>query len=224
MTTHTCPACGNILLGGKCPAMLTQNNRSSWTRRMKAARLYKCREKAEGCHGDYVKIVSFQTTCRNPLCGLKKAQRDRAKREAKARAKRVSETREYKEKAKTRTEWLSDAQNAFNKFIRARDKDKPCISCGRYVAGQYCAGHFYTRKARPDLRFNEDNVHKQCNFHCNNNLSGNIENYRPSLIEKIGQERFDALQVVGRSNWSIDEIKEIKRRYAAMALELEREA
>ena len=34
---------------------------------------------------------------------------------------------------KTKSEWLADVQvNAFNPFIRERDKDEPCISCGRY--------------------------------------------------------------------------------------------
>ena len=36
------------------------------------------------------------------------------------------------------------------------------------------------------------NVHKQCSV-CNNHLSGNIGEYTPRLIEKIGQEKFDRL-------------------------------
>ena len=113
---------------------------------------------------------------------------------------------------KTRGMWLREAQGAFNKYTRLRDKDYPCISCGNYHQGQYHAGHFYTTAARPDLRFNEDNCHKQCSV-CNNHKSGNIHEYRPNLIEKIGQDRVDALEVVGRSDWSIEEIKEIKQEY-----------
>lgn len=88
--------------------------------------------------------------------------------------------------------FVKKAQQAFNEFIRYRDRHLPCISCGRHHEGQYHAGHFRTTGANPELRFNEDNVHKQCSS-CNNHLSGNLIAYRPALIAKIGQARFDAL-------------------------------
>ena len=88
--------------------------------------------------------------------------------------------------------FIKQAQQAFNEFIRYRDRHLPCISCGRDHEGQYHAGHFRTIGANPELRFNEDNVHKQC-APCNNHLSGNLIAYRPALIAKIGQARFDAL-------------------------------
>ena len=47
-----------------------------------------------------------------------------------------------KEKLKTRNEWLKEAQIAFNAFIRIRDIELPCISCGRHHTGQYHAGHY----------------------------------------------------------------------------------
>ena len=84
------------------------------------------------------------------------------------------------------------AQAAFNKYIRLRDDKEPCISCQRHHQGQYHAGHYKTVGAHSELRFNEDNCHKQC-APCNNHLSGNIENYRPNLIKKIGRESFDKI-------------------------------
>lgn len=192
--------------------------------KVKPPKQSKCREKAAGCQVTFIRCNSLQATCFNPLCALKKAQRDRAKREAKEKAQAKKQTKSRRESAKSRGEWLKEAQAVFNRFIRLRDMANGCgcISCGTRSRIQYCGGHFYTRKARPDLRFNEDNVHLQCNFYCNRNLSGNIEQYRPNLIAKIGPERFEALAVVGRSDWTIDEIKEIKKKYAAMALELEK--
>lgn len=189
---------------------------------MKPPKQSKCREKAEGCHVSYVKRSSFQATCPNPLCGLKKAKRDREKKEAKDRAKRAADTRKARDKAKPRAKWLAEAQEAFNRFIRARDKDKPCVSCGRHHQGQYHAGHFLSRAARPDLRFCEDQVHKQCSA-CNNHLSGNLVNYRQALVAMLGVARVEEIETGprGRSDWSIDEIKGIKRRYATMAKELE---
>ena len=104
------------------------------------------------------------------------------------------------------------AQTAFNTYIRKRDEKESCISCGRHHTGQYHAGHYKTVGARKDIRFNEDNCHKQCSV-CNNHLSGNLAEYTPRLIEKIGQERFDKLQKVETRSYSIEELKQIIKTY-----------
>jgi hypothetical protein len=127
-----------------------------------------------------------------------------------------------KEKIKTRQEWIRDAQRWFNKFIRLRDAIEPCISCGRYHNGQYHAGHYRTTAAAPQIRFDEDNCHKQCSA-CNNHLSGNIEKYRLRLIEKIGVERVEALENNSEiKRWEIDELKEIKAKYKTLCRDLEK--
>jgi len=88
------------------------------------------------------------------------------------------------------------AQKAFNEFIRLRDAHLGCISCDKPADwfGQWAAGHYKTVGARSDLRFNEDNVHKQCNRDCNKGRSGNVGMYRVRLIQKIGIERVEALE------------------------------
>lgn len=127
----------------------------------------------------------------------------REKEKVKARAKQLrdkvhADKNERRRQAKRRqavkplSYFSEQAQQAFNAFIRYRDRKLPCISCGRHHEGQYHAGHFRTRGAHPELRFNEDNCHKQCSS-CNNHLSGNLTEYRPALIEKIGLARFNAL-------------------------------
>ena len=78
----------------------------------------------------------------------------------------------------------------FHKFIRNRDENKPCISCGKYTTLQ--AGHFYSAGNHPSVRFNEDNVHGQC-VKCNYYLSANLLPYRTNLIHKIGVERFNKI-------------------------------
>ncbi|STS93497.1 protein NinG [Klebsiella grimontii] len=55
------------------------------------------------------------------------------------------------------------------------------------------AGHYRSRGKASHLRYNEDNIHKQCH-HCNVQLSGNQQQYRISLVEKIGAERVEALE------------------------------
>lgn len=78
----------------------------------------------------------------------------------------------------------------FHRYIRNRDKGKPCISCGNQTTLQ--AGHFYSAGQNPVVRFNEDNVHGQC-LRCNFYEHGNLIPYQQNLIEKIGLERFEAL-------------------------------
>ena len=113
---------------------------------------------------------------------------------------------------KTRQQWLQDAQSAFNRWVRERDKELPCISCGRFVQ-KYDAGHYRSVGAAGHLRFNEDNVHKQCS-QCNQHLSGNIVAYRQGLIARIGVERVEALENDhGVRRWSIEEAMAIRSTY-----------
>ena len=79
----------------------------------------------------------------------------------------------------------------FHKFIRNRDKDKPCITCGKYTTLQ--AGHYYSAGKHPVIRFNEDNVHGQC-LSCNYYKSGDLINYTYNLIDRIGKDRFEKLK------------------------------
>ncbi len=93
----------------------------------------------------------------------------------------------------------SKAQKAFNEFIRLRDANLPCVSCDKPKDwhGQWHAGHYKTVGARPDLRFNEDNCHKQCSV-CNNHLSGNLAMYAITLEQRIGKKRMSALDNVAK--------------------------
>ena len=111
------------------------------------------------------------------------------------------------------------AQDACNAYVRERDIWENCISCGSYN-GKMNAGHYLSAGAHPELRFEEDNIHKQCE-RCNSSLSGNIVRYRPALIEKIGTERVKWLEgpheMVKRS---IEDLVEIQKHYKAKLKEL----
>ena len=126
----------------------------------------------------------------------------------KAQAKK---TKEAREKLKTKRDYAKEAQTAFNAYIRLRDADKPCISCGRDHHGQYHAGHYRTTAAAPQIRFNTWNVHKQCSV-CNNHKSGNIVEYRINLINRIGIEKVEQLE---RNNdlscWDIEYLQRLRR-------------
>lgn len=114
-----------------------------------------------------------------------------------------------------------EAQRAFNAYIRYRDNADPCISCSRYHQGQWHAGHYKSTGAHSELRFNEDNCHKQCSA-CNNYLSGNIANYRINLIKKIGQKKVEELE--GRHDqklYTCEELKAIELKYKRKLKQLE---
>ena len=123
----------------------------------------------------------------------------------KARKERVKQDKKdlqkLKEKHKGLANYMNVLQVVFNEFIRLRDKDEPCISCGTFGPVMWSAGHYYTVGSSGSVRFDEDNVHKQCWFNCNKNKSGNLAEYYPRLIAKIGQERFDALTERKNTIW-----------------------
>ncbi|RUM32065.1 MAG: hypothetical protein DSY42_01725, partial [Aquifex sp.] len=101
----------------------------------------------------------------------------------------------------------------FNRYIRERDKNETCISCGR-VPKKRNAGHYRSVGACPELRFEPLNVNLQCE-HCNTFKSGNAIEYRINLVKKIGLERVEWLEGPHEpAKWSIDEIKAIKKEYA----------
>lgn len=140
-------------------------------------------------------------------------QKRRSKAKAKPRRKVVHDRRWH----------LKEAQKWFNKYIRLRDRDEPCISCGRYHNGQYHAGHYLATAARPHLRYDESNCHKQC-APCNNHLSGNLVNYRISLIEKIGLEEVERLENDHNDNrFNIDDLKELIEKYKSKCKGIEGE-
>jgi hypothetical protein len=115
---------------------------------------------------------------------------------------------------KTKAQHLKDAQAAFNAFIRLRDMDKPCVSCGRFHNGKWNAGHY-----RPvgglgsPLRFNELNAHRQCEP-CNSHLSGNLVPYRVELIKRVGLPLVEWLEKDHPSQkWTIPEVQCLTKYY-----------
>lgn len=66
-----------------------------------------------------------------------------------------------------------------------------------------------------ELRFDEDNTHKQCSV-CNNHKSGNLAEYRPNLINKIGKEAVERLEGPhDPKKYTIDELQELLSIYQA---------
>lgn len=156
----------------------------------------------------------------SPFCAYEYAKNNVKKRVEKSIKK---ESKGIKEALMTKSEWLGLAQKVFNAYIRLRDKDENCISCGK-TSNRYDAGHFYSAGNHSYLRFDEDNVHKQCSYNCNKMLHGNLHEYRKALIKKIGLKRVEILDRDCHKplNLTIDEIKEIIKIYRKKVAELKK--
>ena len=113
-------------------------------------------------------------------------------------------------------------QREFNKFIRLRDKYKPCISCGVTSQDNWQAGHFWPMGSNGALRYHEENCHKQC-VSCNTFKSGNLLEYRLGLVKRIGIDRVNALDEMRHDvkKFTREELEELLTTYKKKIKELE---
>lgn len=168
------------------------------------------------CKTEFTPARSLQKVC-GPVCALAHA---KAKESRQRKAIEKVERREIKvrkQRLKSRADHLRECQAVFNQWIRLRDAGQPCISCGTTADVQYCAGHYRTTAAAPELRFEPLNVHLQCNRNCNMGKSGNLMEYRPRLIEKIGLEAVQWLEGPHEpKRYTIEDLQAMKAHYRAL--------
>lgn len=158
--------------------------------------------------------------------GKAKAEVKRAKERVQAKKEERARHIARKHQLETVPELIKKAQQAFNAYIRARDRGKPCISCGAPLrdggrgGGDYDAGHYCSVASAGHLRFDEANCHGQCK-HCNRYLSGNVVAYRAGLIERIGLAEVERLECDNAPRkWDKDALRELAMKYRKMAREL----
>ena len=141
----------------------------------------------------------------------------RCARQVPVRARKAEKAQDKarREALKSRSDWLREAQSAFNTWIRQRDASLPCVSCGRHHDGQWHAGHYLSTGARPELRFDETNCHKQCQP-CNTHLHGNLVLYRAELIRRVGLAEVERLEGPhAPRKYSADDLRGIRDTYRA---------
>jgi len=172
---------------------------------MQAIKTKKCRF----CREPFLPERQMQVVC-NLECAIKL--RDKKKDD-----EYKKQTREMKKRllSNNKKHWKKLAQKTFNAWIRNRDAHLPCISCGTTKTIQWDAGHYMPAGANAALRFDENNVNKQCCY-CNDGskLSGNLTKYRIGLVKKIGEDAVVSLETNKEiKRWTIDELKEICKKY-----------
>ena len=167
--------------------------------------------KCKYCREWYTPFNSLQKSCTKPKCAIQSGREMEQK-------KRRRQNRIDRERIKTRSQHMREAQQAFNAFIRERDTDLPCISCGttesdHWRGGGWDCGHYRSVGAHPELRFEELNAAKQCK-RCNSHLSGNVVDYRIGLRERIGDEKLAWLEGHHEpKRYTIDDLRHIKAHY-----------
>lgn len=166
------------------------------------------------CVLDYVKALS-----------AKKQAQAKAKQRAEAKVERA-QIRHRKEAIKKTSELVAPAQDAFNAYIRARDRDKGCFVCGKpfpvgQMGGDFDAGHVRSRGAAKHLRFNEDNCHGECK-ECNAPWGAKPHQIEAGAIRRIGQERYEALKNDNTPHkWTKEELRQIRATYKQKLKELD---
>lgn len=148
-----------------------------------------------------------------------KAKRDRA------------EHRERKKAIERPKDLIPRVQDAFNAWVRERDHGLPCISCGRHeheikndpCGGTWDCGHFLTRGAHPELRFEPLNAHRQCK-RCNSFKSGNATRYEEYLIARIGADKVAWLKGPHEpKRYTVEQLREMLASYNADRRRIQKE-
>jgi hypothetical protein len=182
------------------------------------------KKKCKACKQLFQPFNSLAKAC-GVECSLVLARSEKAKKVAAAEKAEKAEVRKAKKQFKENdTKHLKAlAQKTFNAFIRERDKDECCISCDKprtWTGGLWHAGHYLTTGAKPQLRFNELNVNKQCS-QCNLFLSGNVAVYKVRLENKIGKAAVEALENDNtKANYRAEDYRQIIQTYRQKLKEL----
>jgi hypothetical protein len=170
--------------------------------------------KCKNCKAEFTPVrfnqkYCFESDCVRVWVELEKAKQWKAKKKI------------LKNELETLPELMKKAQTIFNKWIRERDKDKPCISCGCKLGNKYDAGHYFSMGGHKSVTFNEDNVHAQC-VTCNQYKHGNLLNYQIGIQQRIGADRLIELHAKAHEikKWTKDELKEIIKLYKSKINEI----
>ena len=182
--------------------------------------------KCKNCRQPFTPARSTQVAC-GIDCAMQLAHERKVKLAECDRLDTVRKDRARKERLKTRRDWEKEAQAAFNAYIRARDRDQPCICCGLPlsagdVGGHYDCGHYRSVGSAPHLRFHEDNCHAQ-RKQCNRWGAGRAVDYRIGLIERIGLARVEALESDNKPKlYTHDDLRNIRDFYKMKLKEMKK--
>lgn len=114
---------------------------------------------------------------------------------AQKKAEEKQQVKKRKQALKTIGQLEEECRRIVQAIARIRDRDDGCISCHMPAdyGGAWHGSHFRSHGGCSSLQFHLWNIHKAC-AQCNLHKSGNIAEYRPRLVEKIGADRVEWLE------------------------------
>ena len=160
-------------------------------------------------------IANFETPGTRICSSCKIIRRLKVEKERQQRAIDRLKTKKQKKKTVLKISDLKKSvQRKFNKWIKQRDAEDGCISCGNRNSSSYDAGHYLPQGSTRSLRYHPDNVHKQC-VSCNRFKHGNLIEYRINLVKKIGIKKVEWLEEHRKDvkRWTREELNELLERY-----------
>ena len=126
------------------------------------------------------------------------------------------EKKERKWELMSTVQRINKAKQVFQKWIRKRDEENGCISCGSVSSDIWDGGHYLKAEIYTGVIFNEINVHRQCRK-CNRFLGGNEAKYRIALCLKYGDKVVNDLEKLANETRQYrrtrDELKQKKEKY-----------
>lgn len=130
------------------------------------------------------------------------------------------ELTDRKERLKSIETHIRDAQREFNSYIRARDKNRNCISCDRDLSDTrdtkgFDCGHYISRsltgKGSSKWRFHPRGCAGQCK-RCNRWASGNFVQMRKGLVERFGIDQIERMENDNvERKFTLSELERIKK-------------
>lgn len=157
-----------------------------------------------------------------------------------------------KKKESEQKKWIDKLDRLMSLYVRMRDSQEyhfrffRCISCGRILPFEQAdCGHFLSRR-HMSLRFDTRNINSECKA-CNRFSSDHLIGYRNNLvlrlgkmdyqkkypnkqldiaeIKRLGEQQIALLetQAYQPKKWSVFELQELYKYYAALILKMKEE-
>ena len=171
----------------------------------------------------------MQPTCNDMKCMLAYSEEHLKRSNLNKQREQRKDTKRKLDSLKSLPELMSEAQVAFNAYIRARDikAGHGCIDCGKPCepnkpGGSIDAGHYLSRGSSSHLKFNEDNCFAQ-RKNCNRPGGTTRDAFRAGVEARIGREALEALEADHHVHkWTKDELRAIKALYVSKMKELKK--
>lgn len=128
-----------------------------------------------------------------------------------------------KQKRKSIHSLIRDVWEWFSRYIRLRD-NFTCITCGKQdYSSNIHAGHYCPQSKGNRLRFDERNVHAQCDS-CNRFKSGNLYVYALELQRRYGSGILEELDAVKNEvrKFTHEELEQMTEQYKQKVIEMDK--